>query len=171
MARASRRQFPHETPERAGEAKFRENAAARALTAQWKGILRRTAEVLLQRYPTAHSNEPWQALHRTDCDLRRPFQSGKALSGVPARKNTTITVAAVFPVRKCGKTLPTSQPCASKVRRFRAISRGFLCSVRIPRDSGAPCRFLTSRDFRERPGICADGFRDGLAVDKLPLAA
>ena len=32
-------------------------------------------------------------------------------------------------------------------------------------------RFLSSRDFRERPGIGADGFRDGLAVDKLPFAA
>lgn len=36
---------------------------------------------LPRRYPQGHWSEPWQALHRTDCFRRRPFQSGKALSG------------------------------------------------------------------------------------------
>ena len=63
----------------------------------WRGIPWWKEELLPVGCPEVHSNEPWQGLHRTDCDRRRPFQSGKAPSGVLERKDTTNTLAAVFP--------------------------------------------------------------------------
>ena len=35
----------------------------------------------------------------------------------------------------------------------------------------APGRFLAGGDLAERSGVGIDGFRDGLAIDELPLAA
>ena len=39
------------------------------------------------------------------------------------------------------------------------------------RASAAACRFPSPRDFRERPGVCCEGFEDSLAIDELPFAA
>jgi hypothetical protein len=119
------------------------------------------------RHPSVLSNGPWLVLHRTDCGLRRPFQSGKALSGSRAHKDTTITVAAVFDARKWGK--PASEPCPRDVVGARSAAADAPTAGR--RDSAGARDFLALRDFRESARIGIYGFGDGPAKDKVPFAA
>src|SRR5271165_3252063 len=105
-ARASRLKFQREAAAHQDEVECLERFGAWALAAACRSLsfwmIPDWAEGhIARRYPALHSNEPSRAPRRTDCFRHRPFHSGKALSGVQALQDTTITVAAVFPARKC----------------------------------------------------------------------